>query len=276
MRPNWALTLLKGVAVCAIVVWSILPIALILLASVRPPSEVLAVPPKLIFWPTAVNYGRLFSEWPDFLFMLRNSLIISVGATALTVLVSSLAAWVYSRHKGGILTATAFFMILVRMIPPIVVTLPLFPAINYLHLNDTHLVMILLYSALYVSVCTWIIKVFIDQIPRELEEAAQVDGASLWQIFMRVIFPLLAPGAVAASVFIFLFAWNEFLFAFMFTTSNAKTAPIAVSEMMAAVTGVDWGVVFAATCMQLLPALVFVVLMQRYLVAGLSAGAVKG
>ncbi|MFN6998759.1 MAG: carbohydrate ABC transporter permease, partial [Elioraea tepidiphila] len=130
--------------------------------------------------------------------------------------------------------------------------------------------------AFFVSLGTWIMKAFVDQVPREFEEAAQVDGASLVQMLRHVIVPLVIPGMIAAAVFIFIFAWNEFLFAFVFTTTRARTAPLIISEMLGSVTGVDWGPVFAAATIQLVPVLLFVVLLQRHLVAGLTAGGVKG
>ena len=116
----------------------------------------------------------------------------------------------------------------------IVITLPLFPVVNALKLNDTHAILILLYAAFFVSLSTWIVKAGIDQLPRELEEAARVDGATLPQLLRLVVLPLIAPTLVAASVFVLVFAWNEFLFAFIFTTTKAKTAPLILSEMMGA------------------------------------------
>ena len=123
---------------------------------------------------------------------------------------------------------------------------------------------------------TLILKAFVDQIPRELDEAAMVDGAGVWSVFWRVILPLSAQGMIAVGVFVFVYAWNEFLFAFIFTTSAAKTAPLVLSEMTGAVDGVEWGVLFAATTVQLVPVLLFVLLAQKYLIAGLTAGATKG
>jgi len=140
---------------------------------------------------------------------------------------------------------------------------------------DTHLLLILLYATFFVSLSTWIVKTGVDQIPYELEEAALVDGASLAQVLRLVIAPLIAPTLVAAGIFVFIFAWNEFLFAFVFTTTKAKTAPLILSEMLGSATGVDWGAVFAAATLQLAPVLACVMLAQRYVVAGLTAGAVK-
>jgi multiple sugar transport system permease protein len=121
-----------------------------------------------------------------------------------------------------------------------------------------------------------VMRTFIDQIPRELDEAAVMDGANTVQLVMRVILPIAAQGMVAVAVFVVVFAWNEFLFAFIFTTKAAKTAPLVLAEMSGALDGVDWGVLFAATTLHLLPVLVFVVLAQRHLVEGLTAGATKG
>jgi len=182
---------------------------------------------------------------------------------------------VYSRHRNRFLTYSAFFMIVVRMVPPIVITLPLFPALNYLRLSDTHVLLIVLYATFFVSLSTWIMKAFIDQIPREMEEAAFVDGANLFQTVTRVTLPLATQGLVASAVFVFIFAWNEFLFAFIFAANRAKTAPIIISEMQNAVTGVEWGPLFAAATLQVAPILVFVLLVQRFLIAGATVGSIK-
>ena len=171
---------------------------------------------------------------------------------------------------------SVLFLIVVRLIPPIVVTLPLFPIVNAIGLNDTHLVLIVLYATFFVSLGTVLMRTFIDQIPRELDEAAQIDGASRLTTLRRIIVPLAAPGILAVAVFVVVFAWNEFLFAFIFTATRAKTAPLVISEMIGSIDGVDWGVLFAASTIQLIPVLLFVVLMNRYLVAGLTAGATKG
>lgn len=265
----------KAALLLLVIVWSLAPIALVVSASFKPARIIFDVPPQWLFTPTLDNYRLLWSEWPEFFRCLKNSLVVTVGATVLTLVVSSLAGYVYARCQGRALAASAFFMVVIRMFPPIVITLPLFPAVNALALNDTYTILILLYAAFFVSLSTWIVKAGIDQLPRELEEAARVDGASLAQLLRLVILPLIAPTLVAASVFVLVFAWNEFLFAFIFTTTRAKTAPLILSEMMGAATGVDWGVVFAAATLQLVPVLLFVVLVQKYLVAGLTAGSVK-
>lgn len=272
----WLVGGLRMLALAAVLVWSVFPIALMVSSSLRLPKDIFSGGSSLLFSPTTQNYVNLWQRWPDFFHNLLNSLVVSVGATALTLVISFLAGYVYSRRDGRLLTASAFFMILVRLLPPIVITLPLFPAINWLMLNDTKAVLILLYTAFFLSLGAWIMKAFIDQLPRELEEAAAIDGAGLWQTLWRIVLPLSYAGLIATSVFIMVFAWNDFLFAFIFTAVDAKTAPLVISEMVGAIDGVDWGILFAAATLQLIPILLFVLLVQKYLIAGLTAGTVKG
>lgn len=270
------LALLRMSALALVLLWSAFPIALIVIGSVRPAAQIFSEKNLVAFSATTQNYVNLWKRWPDFFHNLANSLLIALGATALTLVVSFLAGYVYARRQGRWLTASAFFMILVRLLPPIVLTLPLFPAVNWLMLNDTRTVLIVLYCAFFVSLGTWIMKAFIDQLPLELEEAAAIDGSTLWQTLWHIILPLSHAGLIATSVFIMVFAWNDFLFAFIFTAVDAKTAPVVISEMVGAIDGVDWGILFAAATCQLLPILVFVLLVQKYLIAGLAAGAAKG
>lgn len=276
MRRPLYMKVLRGLALLAIAFWSAFPIALVVLSSFKPARDIFVFPPTWAFSPTLANYAGLWLRWPDFFRTLGNSLIVTLGATALAVIVSAMAGYVYSRRRNPYLAGSAFFMIFVRLFPPIVVTLPLFPLVNALRLNDTHLILVILYATFFVSMGTMILKSFVDQIPRELDEAAMVDGAGVWSVFWRVILPLSAQGMIAVGVFVFVYAWNEFLFAFIFTTSAAKTAPLVLSEMTGAVDGVEWGVLFAATTVQLVPVLIFVLLAQKYLIAGLTAGATKG
>ena len=119
-------------------------------------------------------------------------------------------------------------------------------------------------------------KAFMDQLPKELEESATIDGANLAQTLLRVVMPLSIHGIIASSIFVFVYSWNDFLFALVFTTRSAKTTPLVISEILGTVEGVQWGLLFAAATLQLLPIALFVVAAQRYVMAGLTAGAVKG
>jgi multiple sugar transport system permease protein len=249
---------------------------LILSSSFKPERDIFAFPPRLLFTPTTAHYAALWARWPDFFAALGNSLLITAMATLLAVTASLTAGYAYSRFRGRWLAASAFGLIVVRLIPPIVCTLPLFPAANALGLQDTHVWLAVLYATFFVSLGTFVMRAFIDQIPRELDEAAAVDGAGRFRTLFRVIAPLAAQGMLAVAVFVIVYAWNEFLFAFIFTSTRARTAPLVLAEIIGNFDGVEWGVLFAAASVQLAPVLAFVWITQKYLVAGLTAGATKG
>ena len=277
MQPRrLGLAVIKLVAMGLALVWSLAPIVFMVMSSVKPGQDIFAVPARLTFVPTLQHYQDLWSRWGGFFQGLLNSTIITMGSTLVVVVASTFAGFAYSRHRTPALEHSAMFLILVRLLPPIVITLPLFGVVNRVGLNDTHLILILLYATFFVSLGTVLMRTFIDQIPRELDEAASVDGASQFIILWRVIRPLARQGMLAVSVFIIVYAWNEFLFAFIFTSTKAKTAPLVISEMLGSLDGVEWGVLFAASTVQLVPILIFVLLMQKHLVAGLTGGAVKG
>jgi multiple sugar transport system permease protein len=276
MKASVGIRIGKAVALVLVIAWSVGPIALMVLASLKPPREIFDPAAPLWFTPSLDSYRALLGQWPDFFSGLANSLIVTVAATLLAVLASALAGYAYSRYRSRMMTMSAFSLVFLRLIPPIVTTLPLFPIVNWLRLNDTHLILILLYATFFVSLGTMVMRTFFDQIPTEIDEAALVDGATHTQLILRILLPLAIQGMIAVAVFVIVFAWNEFLFAFIFTTKSAKTAPLVLAEMTGAVDGVDWGVLFAAVTLHLLPVLAFVVFAQRHLVEGLTAGATKG
>lgn len=259
-----------------ILVWSLIPVLFIVISSFKRQADIFTFPPVLAFTPTLDNYATLWRQYEGFFGTLKNSLLVALGATVLAGAVSFLAGFVYSRYSTPALRASAVYMIAIRLLPPIVVTLPLFPAVDYLGLSDTRTTLIILYATFWVSLYTMIMKTFIDEVPRELDEAAMMDGAGQWQMLVRVILPLCLQGMAAGAIFVFIFSWNEFLFALIFTTQQAKTTPLLISEMMGAIDGTEWGVLFAGVTIQLLPVVALVTLAQKHIIAGLTAGAVKG
>jgi multiple sugar transport system permease protein len=260
----------------AFVFWSFAPIAFIVVSSFKPPAQVLSYPPTWVFTPTLENYLSLAREWQGFFVALGNSLIVAVGATLLSSLISICAGFVYSRYRSRGMALSAFYMIAIRLLPPIVVTLPLFPAVDYLGLSDTHAILIILYASFWVSLQTMIMKTFIDEVPKEIDESATVDGVGAFYFLIRILFPLSLQGLAASSIFVFVFSWNEFLFALIFTTQRAATAPLVISQVMDSIYGTNWGVLFAGVTIQIAPVLALVALAQRWLIAGLTAGSVKG
>ena len=269
-------TIIRTMLFAMIIVWSAFPILYIVISSFKQQKEIFKFPPDLIFTPTLEHYAALATKWTGFFPTLGNSLIVATGATILACFVSILSGFVYSRFANKILAGSVLYLIAIRLLPPIVVTLPLFPVVDALKLSDTHIVLIVLYATFWVSLCTMIMKTFIDKIPRTLDEAAMVDGATTLQTLTRVVLPLSLQGLAACAIFVFVYAWNEYLFALIFTTQHAKTAPLIISEVMDAVSGTNWGVLFAGVTVQLMPVTLLVMFAQRFLIAGLTAGSVKG
>ncbi len=257
-------------------VWSMFPILFIASSSIKPPSKIFEYPPDFVFRPTSQNYLKLFEEWPNFWSSLGNSAVITILAIALTLAIALPAAYAFSRfsrYRG--VRSSGFFITAARMFPPVALSIPLFPFLRSVGLIDRHMTLIVLYAVFYVSIVTWILKAFLDSIPPELEESALIDGCSKFGSFMRITIPMVAPGLIAASALVGIFSWNEFFFAFLFTSTRAVTAPVVLQEMLGAMFGVSWGQLFAATTVQLIPVLVVLWAIQRFLLQGTAFGALK-
>jgi multiple sugar transport system permease protein len=163
------------------------------------------------------------------------------------------------------------------MFPPIIITIPLFPLFTNMGLIDTPITLIFVYATFMVSMSVLLLKSFIDNVPKELEEAAWLDGCGRVHGFIRIMAPNIIPGIIASIIFVTLFAWNDFMFALIFTGTKAKTAPVVVAELLGSIGiwNVDWGMVFAAATMQLFPMLVFVWIIQKPLLRGFTTGMMK-
>lgn len=259
-----------------VVLWSFFPILYLAATSFKPATEVFSYPPLAPSRFSVENYARLLKEWPGFWDSLVNSLLITTVATGLTIGLSVPAAYAVSRFRNRPMRLFTAFTIIIRMFPPIIISIPLFPFLRYLKLIDSRSVVIVLYTAFMVSLITLITRSLIDEVPLELEDAALIDGCSPVRVLIRIVLPLIGPSVAATAVITAVFCWNEFLFAFLFTATRSRTAPIMISEMLGSFLGVDWGVLFAATTIQLAPILLFTLLVQKYLVKGLTLGAVKG
>jgi multiple sugar transport system permease protein len=255
--------------------WAVFPIAFLVLSSLKMPRDIFASPPRILVVPTLVNYHNLFGEHPELLTAFINSGVITALATLVALAVSFPAGYVFSRYQSKLLRWTAFFTVAIRMLPPIIITIPLFPLFHALGLFDLHATVAILYAAFFASLLTWIMKAFIDTVPREIEEAAVIDGATKFQVLTKIVLPLSKLGIFTGSVFVIIFSWNEFLFALLFTGTNSRTAPIVLSELLGGAYGAEWGMVFAASVVQLIPILLFTWATSGLLQRGLTLGAVK-
>jgi len=210
----------------------------------------------------------------QFVGRLKNSLIISFTSTVLAVTLGLLAAYAFSRYeipgKGDLL----FFILSTRMLPAVVVTIPVFLMYRAVGLYDTHIGMILLYTAFNLSFSVWLLKGFIDEIPKEYEEAALVDGYSRLQAFRKIVLPQAVTGIAATAVFCLIFAWNEYAFALMLTGDKARTAPPSIPSMLG-VGGIEWGSIAAGSLLFLIPVVVVTFPLRRYLLRGVTFGAIR-
>jgi multiple sugar transport system permease protein len=203
-----------------------------------------------------------------------NSVIIGFGSTILSVFLGTLAAYAFSRFKVPLKDDLLFFILSTRMMPPIAVAIPMFLMFRTLGLSDTHLGMILLYTAVNISLAVWLLKGFIDEIPLEYEEAALIDGYTRFQAFYKVVLPQAATGIASTAIFCLIFAWTEYAFAVLLTSGTAQTAPPFIPTIIG-VGGKDWPAVAAGATLFLLPVMVFTILLRKHLLRGITFGAVR-
>ncbi|MEM9972666.1 MAG: carbohydrate ABC transporter permease [Pseudomonadota bacterium] len=301
LRAKWIAGLL--VALYALV--TMIPLLWIIATGFKSPADAISYPPKVVFDPTLEGYVNLFTtrtrQTDEFLAAnppetwyeeivrqydmvivgpsrygerFLNSIIIGFGSTFLSVFLGTLAAYAFSRFKIPLKDDLLFFVLSTRMMPPIAVAIPIFLMFRSLGLSDTHAGMILLYTAVNLSLAVWLLKGFMDEIPREYEEAALIDGYTRFQAFYKVVLPQATTGIVATAIFCLIFAWNEYAFAVLLTSGNAQTAPPFIPTIIG-VGGQDWPAVAAGATIFLLPVLVFTVLLRKHLLRGITFGAVR-
>jgi len=268
--------IIRRICLALLLIWAAFPVFFLFLSTFKLPKEIFSFPPRFFFRPTLVNFQDLIREWLAFFGSLGDSAVVAIGASFLTILLATPAGYALSRYRNRFLEGSAFFMLAVRMYPPIVLTVPLFPAFSNLGLIDTYWALIILYCTFFVSLSAWLMKTYMDEVPVELEEAAAIDGANVYQRITRIIIPLSIHGVIATAVFVSIFAWKEYMIAYIFAGTTVRTAPLILYEMLTPVTGVSWGPLFAASSIQLLPILAFIWAVQHYLVQGMKTGAVKG
>jgi multiple sugar transport system permease protein len=272
---RWAWDGLAWAALLALLLWSFAPIAYILVSSFKLPLNIWEYPPTLHGPFTANNYLDVVSKWDAYTLHVRNSVIVTFGSSLATLAFALPAAFAFSRMGNRFLKVSALYLIAIRMVPPVVITIPLFPVFNDLGLLDKHITLILLYTAFEVSLAIWILKTFVDEVPVELDESAHIDGCTRLQAFVAITLPLCLPGVITVVIFTAVMAWNEYLFAFVFTSTSSRTAPVTLAEFIGAIMGVDWAALLAASIVHLTPMLVLTWLIQKHMIRGMKVGAIK-
>jgi ABC-type glycerol-3-phosphate transport system permease component len=252
------------------------PLLWMVLTSIKPDREILTAVPT--FWttePTLGAYERLF-EQTKFLTYFWNSILVAGGATLLTIIVGTLAAYGITRFQFRGREFFAGVMLFTYMFAPIMIVVPFYILMRQAGLTNSHLGLVLAYATFSLPFSMWLLRSFFQSIPLELEEAAMIDGCSRPQAVLRIIVPLALPGVIAVSIFTFIVAWNDYLFArVLIGADDLKTLPVGIQDLYES-TITDWGMVMAAGVMITIPALIFFLAVQRYLIAGWGAGAVKG
>ncbi|NQT59098.1 MAG: carbohydrate ABC transporter permease [Bacteroidetes bacterium] len=250
------------------------PIYEMITTSLKYEVEAFSIPPKWIFIPTLENYKNVLLS-NNFGRYFVNSLIVALSTTFFSVIVGALAGYSISRFKYKGKRLIVILTLLLRMIPPVILVIPVFVIWNSIGLANTRVGLVLVYIALNLPFNIWVLKTFISEIPYSLDESAKIDGGSDWIIFFKIILPLIAPGLSVAGIFTFRIAWNEYILSLVLTNRHTRTMPVAVSLFLTD-TGTEWGKITAIATIIAIPAFIFTFTAAKRLIMGMTAGAVKG
>jgi ABC-type glycerol-3-phosphate transport system permease component len=263
-------------AVAALVFFVAFPFAWMIATAFKPAREIFVSPPTLLpaqF--TLENLARLFAE-TRFATYLANSLFVASGTAILTLAVAVPGAYGLTRYRFRFREAISATILFTYMFAPIMIIVPFYVMMRFLGLSNTHLGLVLAYTAFCLPFAMWMLRSFFQSIPLDIEHAAMVDGANRAQTVLYVVLPLALPGVVATSIFTFVLTWNDYIFArILISADELKTLPVGIADLYNA-SVVDWGMIMAAGLLVLAPVLGVFFVIQKYMVAGLGAGALKG
>jgi ABC-type glycerol-3-phosphate transport system permease component len=253
----------------------LVPVFWMVSTALKPETELFSTPPKL--WPSTPDVSafiRVFTDYPFFDYF-RNSLIVVVSSTVVSLAFSTLSAYGVSRFnfrgKGSFLT----FLLISQMFPSIMLLIPYYKIMQTFGLVDTQVALILTYVSFTIPFCSWMMYGYFKSIPRELDEAASIDGAGRFATFARIVLPLTLPGVVATSIYSFVTGWNEYMFALILTSSeNKKTVAVGIGQLIGQYK-IQWNDLMASSLYAIIPLIIFFIFLQRHLISGLTAGGVK-
>ncbi len=271
MRNHTLHGVLFSLLLLVIVIPILFPFVWMMMSSMKTQVDIISWPPKFIFTPTMVNYERVFIE-QDFLQYMKNSLIVSMTSVFFSLVLGLPAAYSIARYKQKKLSV---FILVARLMPGISFLMPWYIVFSRLHLMDSYVALILSHMLIALPLVVWVMAPYFDSVPRDLEEAAMVDGLTQQWAFVKILLPLSGPGVVTATTLSFIFSWNNFMFSQVLSQQKTRTLPIAVYNFLSYVE-VDWGAVMAAAVTIMAPAIVLTMFFQKYVVKGLTMGAVKG
>jgi multiple sugar transport system permease protein len=265
--------LLTYLAIAAISLLFVFPYIWMVVSSFKTPADIIAIPPKLVFAPTLENFEKLITDF-HVLPAIWNSIIIVLMATTLAVLFGIMAAYALARFQFRMKNSLALDILAIRMVPPIATAIPVYVIALKMGLFNTYWALALVNAVFNIPLVIWVLRVFVEELPVSIEEAALVDGCSRWRVLWSITFPLVLPGVTAVTILTAIFVWNEFLFANILTGPETKTLPVVVALSIQP-RGVAWGIAAAGGTLVSLPIVVLLILIQRYLVRGLTFGVVK-
>lgn len=270
-RRHWAQTSLNALVVLVVLLF-MLPIAALLVVAFQEPGRLLTSE-GFVFQFTLDNFYHAFST-RNFGRYIGNSFIVAGGTTLVTLVLGTLAAYGLARYRFGARDHLAFWILSIRMMPPIAAAIPIFIVFRQVGMLNTYAGLILVHLLITLPLAVWMLRGFFEEVPLDIEDSARVDGCSPFGVFWRITLPLSAHGLAAAALLSFVFSWNEFLFALLLTGPETRTLPVAITGFIRE-TGILWGQMGAAGAVMLLPTALITLFMQRYLVRGLTMGAIK-
>lgn len=280
-RPHPVVVVFTHVALVVVVAAVLYPVLLVCKKAIEPSTQFELSPSPIPSEVSSVHFEKLFGERGSdgelmFLRHAANSIIVALLTTIVGVAVSCTAAYALSRFRFPGRKSSLTMFLVVQMFPATLLLLPLYVILNKLGLLNSIAGLVLVYSTTAIPFCVWTLKGYFDSLPRELEEAARIDGASQWMIFRKIMLPLARPGIAVTSLFSFMTAWNEFIMASTFMTSQSKyTLPVLIQSSVTEHTA-DYGLFAAGAIVTSVPVMIAFYILQRFLVGGLTAGAVKG
>lgn len=272
-RRQWGQIVLF-ILLCGFTVINLTPVIWAFMTSLKAPVDAFAVPPKFIFEPTFEFHREVWVERQFWRFLI-NSVFVSVITVIVSVSIGTMAAFALSRLRSHAANAFLLALIAMRMFPHILLAIPFYVIATRLQLIDSYFALIASMVAINQPFTIWLMRSFFVEVPRELDEAATIDGCSAWQFFTKVALPIVRPGIWVTCLFSLVLAYNEFLFALVLSGPLTKTLPVAIAEYG----GEDiryWSLSAAAALGIMLPIVMFMVFLQKHLVRGLALGAVKG
>jgi len=264
------------VALVALLLVAVFPILWLVLTSLMPSNLIMRSTPTLVFTPTFEHFAAIFGTGRGAITTyLVNSVIVTLVSTVCAVALAIFAAYGIARVRPRGHEKLSLLILTSRMLPPVGLVVPMYLIARNTGLLDTHLALILPYIAINIPLATWMLQGFFMDLPKELEEAAMIDGCGRVMAFVRVVLPLAGPGIAAVSVFCFVLAWNDMVLALPLTLRDAVTLPPFMSQVRQE-EGVAWGQLGATTVVVMAPVILFTLAVQRWIVSGLTAGAAKG